>query len=268
MDLGLLDDVRRRNRKPIGASERECFYQLLAAVGGADRGQLERLAQRDLELPRLLQDPASRQGRLVLVQAAARRVTEILVGDRDLRERFGLERYYQIDGFVPLGEQVVRLGGQEGGRGGPVFANHFPATFCVRRLPPEMARLVDAASRNGSDLNESIQVAGYFFKLWAHQSEYVSSFDKEELQLSPLFIGLEPQLSLTKRWHSPRTAMACGLAFVAALAAIWYGVWRFGRSDRGFLRAAWKQRARRQRAESDGGPDVEAEDRPDLRRLE
>lgn len=257
MDIGLFDAIRERNRKGIESVDSECFYQLLAAVGRAAPGQLEQAAQHDPPFGPLLQSPRTNQGKLFSLLGTARRVTKILVGEKNLQERFGFDHYYQVDIFVPLGNQVVRLGDPTASGDVPTFSNDYPITVCVRQLPPGM--------REGDDLRQEVRVAAVYFKLWSYRSEYIASFDDRQLQIGPLLIGRELSLIEVKSTRNPWVGIIAGILFLVVLGITWYGLWRTGRSDRRF-----EQEASRRRDQLHDGQtldDIEAADGPDFSNL-
>ncbi len=171
-DVSLFEYVAKRNRLPIGESERECFYQLLAAVRKATPAQLADVTQ-SLELGPLLQAPERWHGRVVEVRGTVRRVTQVLVDEPDIRERFGVNSYYQLDVLVPLGEQRIEFQNKQGKVEGPVYQNSFPFTFCVAELPPAWQEFV-----GDSRVHEPMVARGYFFKLWSYPSDYVAAYDE------------------------------------------------------------------------------------------
>ncbi len=257
MDIGLFDAIRKRNRKGIESGDSECFYQLLAAVGRAKPGQLAQAAQRDPPFGPLLQSPRSNQGRLFLFRGTARRVTRILVGEKHLQERFGFDHYYQIDIFVSLGNQVVRLGDPTSPDDVPTFSNNYPITVCARQLPQGM--------REGDDLKQEVRVAAAYFKLWSYRSEYISSFDARQLQISPMLIGRELELIEIKSARSPWVGAIAGFLFLAVLGITWYGLLRSSRNDRRFEQDA--SRRRNQLRDGQSLDDIEGSDGPDFSNL-
>jgi hypothetical protein len=122
MDIGLFDEVRARNRSGVSAEERGCFYALLAALSRASPAELRGDADPDLPLATLLQSPQSQHGRMMLVRGSVRRIQRVLVGDREIQQRLGADAYYQMDIFVPLDSQAIRLGERPDG---PIFENSF-----------------------------------------------------------------------------------------------------------------------------------------------
>ena len=225
-----------RSRKGIENVDSECFYQLLAAVGRAKPGQLAQAATFDPPFGPLLQSPRSNQGKLFSFRGTARRVTRILVGEKNLQARFGFDHYYQVDIFVSLGRQTVRLGDPSSSEDVPTFSNNYPITVCVRQLPQGM--------REGEELRQEVRVAGVYFKLWSYRTEYISSFNKRQLQISPMLIGRELELIEMDAARNPWVGVIAGFMFLAVLGMTWYGLWRTGRSDRRFGQEAKNQTGR------------------------
>ncbi len=255
MDIGLFDDVRDSNRKPITATDRECFYQLLAVMQDADSSRIRASAYPSVDLPPLLQKPSSQHGRLMVVRGTARRAMKILVDDRDIQERFGIDHYFQIDVFIPLGDQVVRLGAKENGES-PTFDNSFPVTVCVAKLPADLPE--------GADIREEVSIPAACFKLWAYKSRYVSSFDKDQLQVSPMFIGAEPKVIQLVTKQNPYVGIAIGGSFVVVLALAWLVLWRTSRSDSKFTRNVLSRRRQVDSGKSLNDVGIEEQDEPDF----
>jgi len=212
MDVALLDNVKDWTRRPITKEEREGFYQLMAAVGRAKRGQLARIAREALEASEesydsivpLFNEPASQRGRLVILRGRARRVVKIRVDDADIQERFGIDHYYEVD--IVTEESTPN-----------------PITFCVREVPPEMPQ------GDGPEFSETVCIAGVFFKSW----KFTSGAGKQ--QLAPMLLGRRavwiPRAE--PNYHTIAGAVAGGL-FLLALLGLWVAMWRFRRGDKTF----------------------------------
>ncbi len=184
--------------------EREAFYQLLNAVGRTRPGELHAVATTEVraaaelwradlkaqrskpeasptplaELERkldraeveaedvasLFNAPAETRGRLVTLLGTARRAIEIRVDDADIRARFGLDRYYEIELITP------------DSRGNPVV-------FCVRELPPGMPL--------GDEIYEPVRATGFFLKTWGFRTAQSTDAAPGTVrkQLAPLLIG-------------------------------------------------------------------------------
>ncbi|MEX2176677.1 MAG: hypothetical protein WD872_20085 [Pirellulaceae bacterium] len=216
-DVGLFDDVRQGNGQGLLGTDREAFYQLLAALGRADESGQTLAKGKPLNVVPLIEKPQEHHGDFLVVQGIARRITKIPVSDADVRRRFGIDHYYEIDLFVPLGDKTLRFGKPAAGEQAPVFRNSFPVTLVARKLPPGVPE--------GDNLAEPLRAEAVFFKLWAFRSTYMSQFDRP--QPAPLVIGFEPQivqLSSPSYWISNAlVGAALGMALVVIVVVFfWY----------------------------------------------
>jgi hypothetical protein len=204
----------------------------------------------------MLTQPETQHGRLIDLRGTALRVQKIVIESADTRHRLGFDHYFQIDVMVPLGNQEVRLraagvppaGGAAEGPGpgdepppagkaapapGPVFENNYPITCCALQLPPGFPQ--------EENLRQPVHLAGFYFKLWAYRSEYVSGFDARKRQPAPLFVVTTPRLvrppATSTAWTWVGGSLMCLL-----LAGVTVALWRVHQADRRHL-----ERARRQR---------------------
>ncbi|MGE0757976.1 MAG: hypothetical protein AB7O38_13190 [Pirellulaceae bacterium] len=215
VDVGLLGELAARNRRPLTADDQDAFYQLLRAMsGGGPPPTIPTLA---LEVAPLLVEPERHHGQLVAVTGRARRVTKVRVDSPALRAQYGLDHYYQIDLFVPLDEQVIRLSKSPLTEAAPTFEGAFPVTVCVPDVPAEL--------EVPEQLPLDVQMTAAFFKLWAYPSDYVSSFNPRQRQLSPMLIGTVPRRI---RGESVNLQFGVGLAalLLLALGGLWWGLLR------------------------------------------
>ncbi len=192
MDFGLFDEVRDK----AGLEERECFYQLLAAVRRADprvlrreareqlaaseeqwrrevddtgltpvertaaRRGLERAAAGVSDIVPLFNSPATQRGKLVTVQGEALCAIEIRVDDPDIVQRFGIRRYYEVEMLTD-------------------DSQNNPVVCCVAQLPQGMPL--------GENIHEGVRVTGFFFKSWGYQPGDTAR--PEQRQLAPLIVA-------------------------------------------------------------------------------
>jgi hypothetical protein len=226
-DIGLLDDVTQTNFREITSQDRECFYQMLSAVGRAEPAELQANATGEFSLTALLSDPRPHHGRFATVRGVARRVTKIRVDDADIRERFHLDHYYQIDLFLQLGDQIIRVDSPKSKHDGPVYHGTFPVTVCALRLPPDLPESLNP--------RREVRVPAFFFKVWSYKSEFVTGVEKGQLQRSPMFIALEPIVLPQKQISNPAGYVAV-IALVVTASAFWFGVY-------------WQSRHKRRRKE-------------------
>src|SRR6185437_982655 len=140
MDMGLFDELS--TRPDLTGHDRECFYQLLAAVGRTQTRQLLRAVPQDAhnaKVEPLFNQPKTQRGRLVELTGTARRAVPCLVEDRDIVARFGIDHYYEVDIFTADSQDN-------------------PLTFCVRELPKGFP--------TGDNISEPVSIAGFFLKKW------------------------------------------------------------------------------------------------------
>ena len=236
MDLGLWDDVRARDRLPIGADERECFYALLSTVGRADAEELARLAE-PAPLSRLLLNPAQEHGNFIRVTGRVRRITRVVVDEPDIEQRYGITAYYQLDVMVPVGDQPIEVRGANGEQAGPVYRESFPVTCCTVQLPASWESLVGAAK-----VNRPVLMQGVFYKLWAYQNPLVAAYDPRQRQLCPMFVVTAPQAWDLSSPSRTGPGLAVGFGFGGLLVAVWVAVWMMNRSDRKHALRSARQR--------------------------
>jgi hypothetical protein len=211
MDVGLFDELS--NRPDWAGGDGECFYQLLAAVGRTGTQQLLRAVPDDghnTKVEPLFNQPQTQHGRLVKLTGTARRAVRVLVDDRDIVARFGIDHYYEVDIFTEDSQ-----------------AN--PLTFCVRELPKGFP--------NGAEISEPVRIAGFFLKKWGYRMSAVDADDKPgtiRRQLAPLLIGREP-IWLETPVIDQRFANGVFLVlFVVLTVVLWIIVSRLNRSDAKF----------------------------------
>lgn len=222
-DVTRLDEVE--HRAAISGVDRECFYQLLAAVRHADQSRLQAEGKRQFDIARLIQTPSDASGDLYTLQGLARRVIRIEVPDRDIRDRFGMDHYYEMEIFLPL-ERRVRFQ-DDNDTIGKVFTE-YPFVICVPDLPPNIEM--------GEDVRVPVQFTGFFMKIWAYRTEFMSVDQPraapQRLQLSPLLIGSQVQLRETPAVDSSAITITIAWVFAVCLVLLWFVLWRAGRGDR------------------------------------
>ncbi len=252
VDIGQFDRIL--DRRSITALEREPFYQILAAARRAEMQALKRPPATDEELATLLQKPRAMRGQVFSFVGQARRVQRISVGERDIQERFGLDHYWEIDVFVPLGNQVIRMGESENA---PVFESYFPVIFCVARLPEGM--------EPEDIVDREVRIPAFYFKLWAYETEFMKRYGDRDTQLSPMLIGNVPEVLPKPTMNVGVVGAAAVGLFVAGLVFAWVWVWLTGRKDSAALR---QERQRRYQLDRPPALDqLEASPDPDFSKL-
>ena len=254
VDVGLFSHITRQTRHEFTGDERECFYQLLAAVSQTQASTLKTKQPLELDIPKLLRDTANAKGKLFTLEGTARRITRIIVDDPDIQDRFKadidgdgqtdlLDHYYQIDMFVSLKGKSVQIKKDASDKNAPVFSNVYPVNVCVRTLPAELVKMNEelvAGKANQDLLRAKVRLQGFFFKTWSYQTVYASSKDEDGFQTSPIFIATEPEVISTEITRSPYIGALVATVFTIALIACWFFIWKSSRGDRQFKETALK----------------------------
>lgn len=193
------DEEDPLNRLRLTGRDRECFYQLMAAVERSKPGELFAMAKTELARQQrvassvvpLFNDPASQQGKLVLLYGTARRIEEITVENPEIQKRLGVQKYYTVYLFTQ-------------------DSQNYPVVFCVRHLPEGV--FPGEGPRYAVDL----AIAGFFYKTWAFRPQRNLSPDApaNAWQLAPLLVGREA-IRVTSR-----TAQDTRMVTVALFAAV------------------------------------------------
>lgn len=184
-DLGLLDTLPERNRKQFDDEDTETFFQLLAAVEViANSRNAPDWADEvpAFDLIEVLRSPEKYHGDLSIIPVQIRNITRVKVEQAYIRERIGVDEYWQLDGFVKFDSSVTYK--DEDGKPGAVFKEKYPVSLCVHRLP--------AGWKAGSGQHYTATFPAFFYRLWAYPSGYQSQFSEEALQQSPVLFALDP----------------------------------------------------------------------------
>ncbi len=215
MDVGLLDQVQDRRR--IVEEDRECFYQLLAAMSNLRPAHLDDRHVAQISVPDILRNPEPSRGKLFTVHGTALRAIRIQVDDPDVQARFEINHYYELDVSVPL-ETPIELVEKQTDTQGKLFAS-YPVTVCVRQLPSGMPQ--------GEDILEEVRVNSFFVKLWAYHTQLMDT-----PQVSPLLIGQSPQWIRRQAATNSSAVWLLGALLVAILVAASFAIWHSRSNDR------------------------------------
>ncbi|MFO0904577.1 MAG: hypothetical protein U0939_16350 [Pirellulales bacterium] len=173
-DVDRLRDIAKLDTLPLTSLDTECFFQMLAAVDRCDPAELKARAV-PFDLAPVLQKPADHHGQLYHLMGRARRVTKVVLNEPELKDRFGIDHYYQIDVMVPLGDRAVRIARDKQDPSGPLIDSTFPVVCCVLELPERLRNVTDR-----EDLNEDMVLDAFHLRLWSYQSQFLDKFDREQ----------------------------------------------------------------------------------------
>jgi hypothetical protein len=128
------------------------------------------------------------------------------VQDPDVRARFGIDHYYEIDLLIPLGDRTLKFG-KDAQDKAAVYENEFPATLVVRQLPPGLSV--------GENTHQLIRADGVFFKIWTYKSEFAARH--KQRQPAPLFVATQPEAVVVE---TPTNWVVSTLVFAAFFLAV------------------------------------------------
>jgi len=225
LDVGLLPDLKDSDGHPFEDVDRDPFYQTLSATSKMTSAQWESAGVKPLEIAKLLSAPKEHRLELTQVEGNVRRIVKVLAEDEDLKQRYGITHYYEVDFFILLGDQAVKLGPDTKEGKAPIYYNEFPATLCVLELP--------AGVKEG-DVNIAIKTPAAFYRVWSYKSEYIKSFNSKGRQIAPMFLAKSFSISKGPVLAVSRTDLmvgAIGLTVLGAIGALAYYATRKRKSD-------------------------------------
>ncbi len=181
VDIGLFDFVRQKNTQSLSRVDSECFYQILQATKNISIAEIDPL--KPVGFLELMQNPKKQFGNTVSIAARCRRCVPIVVSDPDVRERIGIDQYYELDMFVRIEGKVV-IKNTDGTS--LEYETRFPLTVCVARLPNNLTPAEVS--------NRQVNISGFFYRFWRYKSEFTDQSEGQGGQVSPLIIGLTPEV--------------------------------------------------------------------------
>ncbi len=217
VDIGRLETVRSNIAGSISLHETESFFQMLAATRTMSTDELPTGL---IGFKESLTQPRANQGNAIAVFGHVRRATKINIEDSEIRRRHGIDHYFQLDLFVPLDNQriVIKPAAVENESAMDndsliVQDNRFPVAVCVTGLPCSESEI----------LRRQVFVRGFFFKQWNYDSEMTLQTGPTTRQISPLVIGLGPELVELPTDFLTLFVTVGGVLFIVGTAAlIWY----------------------------------------------
>ncbi|HND56165.1 MAG TPA: hypothetical protein PLV92_27300, partial [Pirellulaceae bacterium] len=249
-DQSRLADIATRDGKPLTAADTECFYGMMSAVKKID--PVETRSAPQFELGPFLQKPRDQHGKLRTVYGRAKRITRISLSDPTLKERFGVDGYYEIEVMAPLGDQEVRLPRGPDDKDPPVITVAFPIVCCVLDVPERLRNVADR-----EDLNEDMILQGFNFRLWSYQSQFLDDFSRQRdgenpddgplpgeaprkgkadrtgprRQPSPMFIAARADFLPPRETGASNFGTWIGIGLIALIGGVFFANWWFNRNS-------------------------------------
>ena len=153
------------------------FYGLLKAIKFTPPGRIEQEAWSEMEkqgkkrtsVVELFNHPEKTRGTPVLLHGTAKRVMTTLVENKEIKELYGIDQYYQIYLFT------------DDSQGNPIVV-------CTTSLPEGMP------TGTSPDYAERISVGAIPYKLWVYETEAkLEDGDGRKPSFAPLLIGRSPK---------------------------------------------------------------------------
>lgn len=210
-DVGLLDNIVQR--RALSMAESDPFYALLATIDRLsirDPATLAITAASDAAVVELFGEPERFVGQLVSVQGTLRRAISIHVPDPEIRRRYGIDQYYEVEIFVRVDRLKPEL-------------NPLVFVFCLRELPADV--------QVGDGLHLPVLARGIFFKLWTYESQYARDVGSDLRQIAPLLVGNTLEVLPVATPAGQATGVLLTLA-IGSVAAVGLVVWWLNRTDR------------------------------------
>lgn len=220
VDWGLYEVVKAENGHSISGPDREPFYQTLAVFAGEEGKRLP-AATSAVDIPLLLQKSETVLGKRMKVSGIARRITKVTVSAEDIRKRFGISHYYEIDISVPL-DKPMKVAKSAKDKDSLLYANDFPVVLLVPRLPSDL--------KEGENLHDQIAADATFYKLWTYQSSFASQ--KNMRQAAPLLMASDIKLVQPGNPLAGFSGMIATTAMILAGGTFFIIYWWFRLTDR------------------------------------
>lgn len=166
MDYGLYDDAPLTSYQKI--EERECFFNLLAAMKRAKWEDLLEETSENYSVVPLFNEAKSTRGKLTALRGIAKRATLVNVPYPDIRRRFGIDHYYLVDIFT-------------------ADSRDNPLIFALSKLPQGFPE--------GDAIHVEVRIPGTFYTGFAYERDATKQEAEKgtapAAQKAPLLIGKE-----------------------------------------------------------------------------
>ncbi|TWU59097.1 hypothetical protein Poly51_18830 [Rubripirellula tenax] len=214
VDISSIVEVASRDRKPLLAADADAFYATLAAAASIS-GQRDLPASRNVTAVKMLTDAKTMAGHWIRFEAETVLVTRIAITDPDRQTELGMDRYFQIDAVVDLGNAVIQIEGSSD-ENDARFENRYPVSIVATELPAFLNEAI--WKQTGVDaivakISRNVAIEGFFFRLWSYQTDYMNQFGGED-QFGPLVVAA----NITDR--TPTSADPIGVSMIGWIAAV------------------------------------------------
>ncbi len=193
-DLANLNIVAINNQKPLSQQETKAYFSLMRCIGRVS--QSLDFASATTKPTEILNSKPPKTGLALCwnVRLVSGTVVDVPLEDQTT---LGSTRYFQMDGFVDLGDQrLTYLTRTDRGETREVtFEREFPITLVTTNtnfVPDDVAR----GSKSVWEIGKYMQASGVLYRLWAFRSDLIESRGASSLQAAPLVILADLEDSL------------------------------------------------------------------------
>jgi hypothetical protein len=181
----------------------------------------------------------------------------------EIRQRYGLDHYYQLDVFLPLGSKVIRVADKDKKEEEQATIHgQYPVVCYAVHLPSELLPPEGGVSDEGT--SRPVRISGTFYRLWSYQSEFMTSLADDQWQVAPLV--MISNVEVTGKTN-PYLGLVGGLSFLVLLGLIWWSQWRYSRTDQSFKRDTLNKRFELKPNQSLNDLGMDVADKPNFRNL-
>lgn len=189
-NLSLLEPIAAHSQNPIQSSETESFYSLLHLLDKHPEFESNADRQTASDPMDILKDPIRSIGGPVRWRVRLVTGSVVQVSSQIDQELLGADHYYQFDGFVDIGNQVIRY--QVAGDSSDAtltFEREFPVTIVMKGASEFVPKAAIAAGELSWPVGKYIWLEGCYYRLWSYESTLAQSKDARGRQAAPLVVG-------------------------------------------------------------------------------
>jgi hypothetical protein len=219
-DLANADIVRASSQKAIQAQESPAYFSLMRILASKPQ-----LTSKKATAMQALAKSVEELGSPVEWSVRLVSGSVVDVSSNENRKQLGADHYYQFDGFVDIGNQVVHYKTGTGGEKKVVdFEKEFPVTIVMQAESPFVSDRVKQGDTKSWEIGKYVTVSGVFFRLWSYESELMEKNSETARQAAPLVVAYAMTPSAPRIRQSQASVGWFGYALCLATLAILGGI--------------------------------------------
>ncbi|MDB4533419.1 hypothetical protein N9242_01005, partial [Vicingaceae bacterium] len=215
VDIGLFDRISKRFALPFNHEDSYCLYQIIHAIDRLHDELIDKADHGELDIVKLFDRKRKLNGNTYEIIGNIQRVTRIEVERDDSSAKHELDHYYQIDLFIDIDYESLRLSDKDGEA--LVFDTQFPLTIVTGELPAWLP--------TGSQQNIRVAVDAFFMRIWSYQSAYARRISEGRRQQSPLMVAYRFERIDSTSGGFSRVLTIGIFLFVGVVGVLVFGFW-------------------------------------------